>query len=196
MIILPPWDTKETVLARMDECPLDASILGYFFTQGFRLVKKELGSDVAEELEESLSKKIFIPFLSYPMVKFLKILEILSNEMGPDEAHAAAATAMLTPFFSSPLGSFMFTLARTTPHTLIEASVAGYRGCVSWGERIYTRVGEKEALMEFRNDLLGPAWHAVGIFPPAIQKACGVTAMVTVEDMDEDHMNFKLRTTW
>lgn len=195
-IILPPYDSTATFEGRVAAVPEGASILGYFLRQGLWVMERELGREAASAMDAMLSKRVFIHFLSYPMHKFMPILGALSAKMGVDKAHAEVATAMLTPFFSSPVGAIMFTLARTTPHTLIEASVAGYRACVSWGTRTYERVGDREALMHYKDDLLGPAWHAVGIFPPAIAKACGVQAQVTVEDCDEARMNFTLRTRW
>lgn len=192
----PTWDTPVTTGLRRSLCRPTDTILGLFLRTGLSLVALKVSPLAEGMLRQRFGRSLYIPVLSYSMANFLTVMEALEPVLGPDGAAVALAEAMLTPFFGSPMGNLMFSLARATPHDLIEASVMGYRACVNWGTRTYTKIGPREATMQFQDDLLGPAWHAVGIFPPAIKRVCGVDATVVVEDVDEARSNFTLRTTW
>lgn len=89
----------------------------------------------------------------------------------------------------------MAVLGAPEPHRLIASTPAGYRVCVSWGERRYRRISANEAVVEFRLDLLGPSWH-LGAFDEGLRGACRVQPDLGVLTRDEAGMNFDLRARW
>lgn len=187
-------DTLADLQERMLATPDNATILTYFVTSATKIMR-DGGAPSVDALVATLTIPK-LPFSPAPMSTFLVFMETLSQAMGPDEAFTAVAKHSLRRFFGSPPGVIIKALARTGPHSLLASATIGYKACVNFGERKYVYVGKREAIMTFKEDYFGPAWHAAGIFPLAFKIVCRVDTECTVEDKENYGMDFVVRVRW
>lgn len=190
-------DGPAALRVRLSSATTNDVLLGMFTEMLLRRTARLFGAERAQ-----LTRTLFLGgrrlsrFFRYPVAETLNVLHD-SASRAEDYAGfiQASGEEAVDVFFDSPIGRAMALLGEPDPHRLLASTPAGYRACVSWGERRYRRVGTTEAVVEFRSDLLGPAWQ-MGTFHRGLLRACGVDARIELESHDDAGMDFDLRARW
>ena len=157
-----------------------------------------MGSSLGPELLAAArsTTRALTSFFRYPVSETLKLLDAgASRAADYGSWFSDSGAEAVEVFFGSPIGRAMAFLGAPDPHRLLSSTPDGYRVCVSWGKRRYRKISKNEAVVEFRFDLLGPAWHA-GSFEAGLRRACRVAPTVDLVSRDEAGMNFDLRSRW
>ncbi len=193
-------DTANALKRRIAAATPKDVILGMFLESTLSVVEKDFGRAAADQVRDQvIARRSVVNFFRYPVTDLLQVLDYIAqkapNELGYNKAIENAGSAAVRYFFDSPIGKTMILLAGANPHPLIASAPAGYKACVSFGQRDYEKVADREALVTFKSELLGPAWQ-VGVFRQALKSACNVEAKSEVIDQDETAMTFKVRITW
>jgi uncharacterized protein (TIGR02265 family) len=194
-------DTAEALAQRIAVASAQDVLLGMVFESSLAHVQERHGAALAEVLRHDvLGGRNLVGFLRYPVVDLLRMVERAGRAppgggAGFEGLVQGFGAASVQRFFVSPVGRTMVMLAAGNAQRLLQSAPSAYRAVCSFGQRRYTRTGERSAEFVFEGDLLGPAWHT-GVVTEALQSTCDVTPRVSASVQDAAGLNFTLRVAW
>ena len=190
-------DSREALLKRRARASKRDTVIGLLVLSTMEHIESVLGEEQRIRIREAtIGPRKAVPFFHYPMYDLLTILDLFSKERGDhataiEECGAAAVRA----FFNAPAGKVMARLANQAPHDMIATCPAGYRACVTYGTRMYSKLGERHAQVKYIGELLGPAWQ-LGVFKEALTSGCGINGEFSVQEPMADNLNFIIDAQW
>lgn len=191
-------DTRKRLEARKSEATQRDVLLGIFFESSLDHMADILGIQQMEALRPRSLRKV-VSFFRYPVSDLLELLEqSVQGEMSDeafDEAIRKFGRAAVTFFFASPVGKTMAMLAGDSPQRLLSSAPSGFKAVTTFGERNYVKTGETSAVLNFKGDLMGPAWEC-GVIEQAIAQLSQKTPKLEVQVLNEAASDFSIAVSW
>ncbi|HLT28465.1 MAG TPA: DUF2378 family protein [Myxococcaceae bacterium] len=191
-------DTRKRLEARKNEATQRDVLLGIFFESTLEQMADVLGIQKMEELRPRSLRKV-VSFFRYPVSDLLELLEQSiqgeANDTAFDEAVRQYGRAAVTFFFASPVGKTMAMLAGDSPQRLLSSAPSGFKAVTTFGERDYAKTGENSAVLNFKGDLLGPAWEC-GVIEQAITQLNQKAPKLEVKVLNESASDFSISVSW
>ncbi len=194
-------DSPPSLRLRLAKATDKDVLLGMFIQSTVDYAEKTYGPEVGGTAKNLLpgKKKSVTSFLRYPVVDLLKVLDAigLAQKRDPLERVIEACGSFgVVGFLESPVGRTLTAIASgTDPMRLLGAVPAGYKAVTSFGERKFEATGPKSAVVQFRGELVGPAWH-VGVFKGAFQAMYNLPVKVTASVLEPSGCDFNLTAEW
>lgn len=191
-------DTRKRLLARKSEATQRDVLLGIFFESSLDHMADFLGIQKMEALRPRSLRKV-VSFFRYPVSDLMDLLDQSikdgEGDAAFDEAVRQFGRAAVTFFFASPVGKTMAMLAGDSPQRLLSSAPSGFKAVTSFGERDYVKTGETSAILNFKGDLLGPAWEC-GVIEQAIIQLSEKTPKLEVKVLNETASDFSITVSW
>ena len=154
------------------------TVRGFIFNALLALVSQRAGSEAMARLADEVRLKKPIDFFSYPAADFLRLLYAAVDVLEPQypdiqDVFRACGASTVTGFFKSYVGNTLMKLigggepkrALSTVHTV-------YSTLVSYGTREFRDLGDKRALITFRDDMQ-PVYFHEGALTEVLVVLCG-----------------------
>lgn len=168
---------------RMAVTPESATVRGLIFNAVLALVGRSHGDAAAAALRETVSKKAYVDFFSYPARDFLRLLYAAAERLAPEHdgsleaAIRACGAAAVSGFFQSGVGRTLTQLiGQGDPKRLFSSAPTAYGTTVGYGQRTCTPLGERSVRLHFKEDMQPVEFHQ-GLLEAAL-RAVGVQGRV------------------
>ena len=192
-------DTRAALLRRIELAPPDARAHGDNHAWVLRDLERLYGAAVAEEVR-GLVPPMEAGSFNYPMAQMLRLLDVAALTAGRHSGEAyeqvleRLAALNIRGFLEGALGRALWMRVPREMHAALEWSVVSTRSSVSHGRRRYEKRGPREAVVFYREELLGPAWMR-GIFLGGLQLLMPEPPRIDVENVSDEGLTFTLRFT-
>jgi uncharacterized protein (TIGR02265 family) len=193
-------DTRAALLRRIELSPPEARAHGDNHAWILRDLAHLYGAAVAEQVR-GLVPAAGPGSFNYPVPEFLRLLDAAALTAGrhSGEPYGQVLERLgalnIRGFLESPLGRALWMRVPREVHAVLEWSVVSTRSAVSHGHRRYEKIGPREALVLYRDELLGPSWIR-GIFVGGLQALRLEPPRIEVESASDEGLVFALRFTW
>lgn len=170
---------KNDLAQRIAICRPEDTVRGFIFKSVYGLVEQRVGSAGMDRMLHQLRvSKMPVDFFSYPAADFLRLLYAAVDVLEPQysdihDVFRACGASTVTGFFKSYVGNTLMKLigggepkrALSTVHTV-------YSTLVSYGTREFRDLGDKRALITFRDDMQ-PVYFHEGALTEVLAVLCG-----------------------
>ncbi|WP_375767369.1 DUF2378 family protein [Archangium gephyra] len=188
---------KNDLAQRIAICKPEDTVRGFIFKSVYGLVEQRVGSTGMDRMVLQLRvNKMPVDFFSYPAADFLRLLYAAVDVLEPqyptlEDSFRACGASTVTGFFKSYVGNTLMKLigggdpkrALSTVHTV-------YSTLVSYGVREFRDLGEKRALITFRDDMQ-PVYFHEGALTEVLLVLCG-NGKVTGKALALNHAEYLL----
>jgi uncharacterized protein (TIGR02265 family) len=190
---------KSELAQRIAICKPEDTVRGFIFKSVYELVDRRAGSAGLDRMMQQLRVgKMPVDFFSYPAADFLRLLYAATDVLEPHYPSAvdtfrACGASTVTGFFNSYVGNTLMKLIGTgDPKRALSTVGSVYSTLVSYGERDFQELGEKQGVITFRKDMQPVAFHE-GSLTEVLRVLCGNNrGTVTGTALALDHARYVL----